>query len=69
MQWSPDGQRLATCSMDKTVRTWDPESGKAVGGELKGHAKWVLGVAWEPYHRECRNLENVGGMARMLTMV
>jgi ribosome assembly protein 4 len=50
--WSPDGQHLATCSMDKTVRIWDPETGKPFGQELKGHAKWVLAVAWEPYHRE-----------------
>jgi ribosome assembly protein 4 len=38
--------------MDKTVRIWDPETGKPINQELKGHAKWVLGMAWEPYHRE-----------------
>lgn len=38
--------------MDKTVRIWDPETGKSFGQELKGHAKWVLGLAWEPYHCE-----------------
>jgi ribosome assembly protein 4 len=38
--------------MDKTVRIWDPETGKPFGQEFKGHAKWVLGLAWEPYHRE-----------------
>ncbi len=39
--------------MDKTVRIWDPETGKPFGQELKGHAKWVQALAWEPYHREC----------------
>lgn len=30
-----------TCSMDKTVRIWDPATGKMVGQELRGHAKDV----------------------------
>jgi ribosome assembly protein 4 len=35
--------------MDKTVRVWDPDTGK-LASELTGHSKWVLGLAWEPYH-------------------
>jgi len=38
--------------MDTTVRVWDPESGKQVNQEFRGHAKWVLALAWQPYHRE-----------------
>ncbi len=48
--WSPDGDRLATCSMDGTVRLWNPATGKQVGKEFTGHAKWVLALAWQPYH-------------------
>lgn len=50
VSWSPTGDRLATCSMDGTVRIWDPKTGKNVGEALKGHAKWVLALAWQPYH-------------------
>lgn len=48
--WAPDGSRLASCSMDGSVRVWDPTTGKAVGAPLAGHAKPALQMAWEPYH-------------------
>lgn len=28
LSWSPDGQWLATCSMDETIKLWDTQTGK-----------------------------------------
>mmetsp|Transcript_63000 Transcript_63000/g.199398 ORF Transcript_63000/g.199398 Transcript_63000/m.199398 type:complete len:305 (+) Transcript_63000:295-1209(+) len=36
--------------MDGTLRLWDPSSGEAAGGPLKGHKKWVTSISWEPAH-------------------
>jgi WD40 repeat protein len=34
--FSPDGQRLATCSVDRTVRLWDLAAGQEIL-TLRGH--------------------------------
>jgi WD40 repeat protein len=34
--FSPDGKRVITASTDKTVRVWDPQSGKPIGEPLTG---------------------------------
>ncbi|HVK08417.1 MAG TPA: WD40 repeat domain-containing protein, partial [Gemmataceae bacterium] len=45
--FSPDGRRLVSTGWDKTVRVWDPATGKEVHA-LTGHTMPVLCVAFEP---------------------
>ena len=34
-QFSPDGQRVVTASVDNTARLWDAASGKPIGEPMK----------------------------------
>lgn len=45
--WSPDGQRLATASSDRTVRIWDGESGAEII-VVGAHTGGVESVSWSP---------------------
>jgi eukaryotic-like serine/threonine-protein kinase len=45
--FSPDSQRLASASADRTVRVWQVPSGQAVH-TLRGHTEWVRAVAFTP---------------------
>jgi len=43
--FSQDGKLLASASRDKTVRLWNPETGKELQ-KLEGHSDWVNAVAF-----------------------
>jgi WD40 repeat protein len=45
--FSPDGQRLATASRDKTAKVWDARTGQELRA-LKGHTDDVTSVAFSP---------------------
>ena len=45
---SPDGRRIASASMDKTIVIWDVRTGSQVGRTMTGHKAGIEAVAWSP---------------------
>lgn len=46
-EFSPDGRRVATASVDNTAQVWDAETGSRLGVPLK-HPNWVTFVRFSP---------------------
>lgn len=51
MEWSPDGNILASCSLDGTICFWncDPNSSQALIGKIeRAHSGFIKGLSWDP---------------------
>ncbi|CCA71411.1 related to WD40-repeat protein (notchless protein) [Serendipita indica DSM 11827] len=48
VKFSPDGSRIISGSLDKTIRMWDAETGQQLGKPFEGHEDWVLAVEFSP---------------------
>ncbi|CEL59035.1 Vegetative incompatibility protein HET-E-1 OS=Podospora anserina GN=HET-E1 PE=4 SV=1 [Rhizoctonia solani AG-1 IB] len=48
VKFSPDGTRIVSCSVDKSIRVWDAETGEQLLGPLLGHSKDVDSVQYSP---------------------
>ncbi|MDY6901969.1 MAG: hypothetical protein SWZ49_28435, partial [Cyanobacteriota bacterium] len=47
VEWSQDGNSLASSSFDKTINIWNVETGECIQ-TLRGHERRVWGIALSP---------------------
>jgi WD40 repeat protein len=47
VEFSRDGQRIASASGDKTIEVWDASTGRLLD-RLKGHTSWVTSLTFSP---------------------
>jgi WD40 repeat protein len=45
--FSPDGNTLASCSQDTTIRLWNANTGELIK-TLSGHTRWIYSIAFSP---------------------
>jgi ribosome assembly protein 4 len=64
VSYSPDGSLLASGGYDNCVCIWDPNTGKQIGGILKGHTNFITSLSWEPYHLQEPNRPRVASSSK-----
>lgn len=47
IKWDPNGELLASCSDDRTLKVWDMNSDQCIH-DLQGHAKEIYTIKWSP---------------------
>jgi WD40 repeat protein/serine/threonine protein kinase/tetratricopeptide (TPR) repeat protein len=47
VSWSPDGRRLASAGVDRTIKIWDAATARELT-TLRGHTDLVTSLAWSP---------------------
>ncbi len=60
LHWQAGGQRLVSCSMDRTIKVWDPVLGQLAGTFRLDHA--VVKAVWSPSGRRLAAVTGAGDL-------